>query len=156
MTQCRRRFPRAASREHVFDIGVEFTAERGLFGAAPGRSQPRLYADPRRADLQDRVLGARGPGADFAAVRPDGVIENSYPMETDDGTRIYIRNIGDPASASAGIDRISKGRPRPIHASTNRQSARGPARLADALAADRRRERRSDVEHPIFRYYRVN
>ena len=98
--------PLAVSLEHAFDIKVEFDDNRCIFGPLPGgHSQGytpttggRIYG-PR---LSGRVVP--NSGADFATVRPDGVIEinSHYLLAVDDGTKIYICNRGYLVMAKPG------------------------------------------------------
>lgn len=154
--------PLHVTLEHAFDIRVEFTADRGAFGPLPGghsqgytpTSGGRIYG-PR---LSGRVVPFSG--ADFAVVRPDGVIENNshYLLETDDGTRIYIRNNGylvraaDPATA-----RISNGTPQPdyFRFTPTFKVPEGPHDWLSRSVLIGAGERRSDPDHSIFRYYLV-
>lgn len=83
--------------EHVFDVRIDFD-KRWTFGPLPGGGDQGYtsvlggtVSGPR---LQGRLV--EYSGADYALVRPDGVVELNahYLLETDDGTRIYIRNQG--------------------------------------------------------------
>jgi hypothetical protein len=83
--------------EHVFDIRIDFD-KRWMFGPVAGGStqgytsvKTGLVEGPR---LNGKVVDYSG--ADWANVRTDGVVELNahYVLEADDGTRIYIRNLG--------------------------------------------------------------
>jgi hypothetical protein len=151
--------PLEVSLEHVFDIRVDFTANRCIFGPLPGghsqgytpTSGGRIYG-PR---LNGRVVP--DSGADFAAVRPDGVIEinSHYLLETDDGTKIYICNRGYLVSAKPGEAQLSHGTPQPAYFRFT-PTFKVPAGPHDWLARTvllGAGERRSDPDHSIFRYY---
>jgi len=82
---------------HAFDVRMNFH-KRILFGPVSGGARQGYVA------FKDGVV--RGPklngklleysGADYAVVRPDGVVETNaqYLLEADDGTPIYIQNRG--------------------------------------------------------------
>lgn len=93
--------------EHVFDVRIDFD-KRWTFGPLPGGGSQGytsvLSGTVRGPRLRGRLV--EHSGADYATVRPDGVVELNahYLLETDDGTRIYIRNLGyvhGPLSAPA-------------------------------------------------------
>ena len=82
--------------EFVFSIRVDFR-ERVMLGETPRGG--RGYVPPTGGwidgpRLKGKVLGYTG--ADWAWVRPDGVLELDarYMLEADDGTPIYIQNRG--------------------------------------------------------------
>ena len=84
--------------EHVFDIVVEFGADRTTFGPLPGGDQ-QGYTPPIGGTITGpRLNGIVVPrsGADYAIVRSDGVLELEahYMLQADDGTLIYIVNRG--------------------------------------------------------------
>src|SRR5690606_38396244 len=82
--------------QHAFDVTIIFD-KRWTFPVPGGDSQGYVsvktgtVAGPR---LNGEVVA--GSGADWANVRPDGVIELNahYMLQADDGTKIYIRNQG--------------------------------------------------------------
>lgn len=83
--------------EHVFDVRIDFD-KRWQFGPVPqGGNQGYtsvLSGTVTGPKLQGRLV--EHSGADYALVRPDGVVELNahYLLEAEDGTRIYIRNQG--------------------------------------------------------------
>jgi Protein of unknown function (DUF3237) len=88
----------ALNYTHVFDIRINFD-KRWTWGPVSGGAHHgytsvgagSTVSGPR---LQGRVVDYSG--ADWPVIRPDGVIELNahYMIETDDGARIYIRNMG--------------------------------------------------------------
>ena len=83
--------------EHVFDIRIDFK-DRWMLGELPQGGQQGytsvltgLVEGPR---LNGKVVDVSG--ADWAYFRPDGVIHLNahYLLEADDGTRMYINNMG--------------------------------------------------------------
>ena len=84
--------------EHVFDIVVEFGADRTIFGPLPG-GDLQGYTPPIGGRISGpRLNGSVVPrsGADYAIMRSDGVLELEahYMLQADDGTLIYIVNRG--------------------------------------------------------------
>jgi len=84
--------------EHAFDIRINFD-KRWTFGPMSGD----LYQGYTSVGADSIVSGPRlngrlvdYSGADWPIVRPDGVVELNahYMIEADDGTPIYIRNLG--------------------------------------------------------------
>jgi hypothetical protein len=153
--------PLAVSLEHVFDIRVEFSDDRCTFGPLPGGHSQGYTPTTGGVISGPRLSGRVVPnsGADFATVRPDGVIEinSHYLLEADDGTKIYIRNNGYLVRASAGSDRISHGTPQPDYFRFT-PTFRVPQGPHDWLARSvllGAGERRSNPDHSIFRYYLV-
>ena len=82
--------------EHAFDVTIFFD-KRWIFPVPGGDSQG--YVSVKYGTVQGPRLNGKvveGSGADWANVRPDGVIELNahYMLEADDGAKIYIRNQG--------------------------------------------------------------
>jgi len=82
--------------EFAFQIRIDFR-ERVMFGETPRGG--RGYVPPVGGwidgpRLKGKVVGHSG--ADWALVRPDGVLELNahYMLEAEDGTPIYIQNRG--------------------------------------------------------------
>ena len=150
-----------ATLDLAFEMRVEFTDDRCTFGPLPGGhsqgytpTSGGLIYGPR---LQGRIVPFSG--ADFATVRPDGVIEinSHYLLETDDGTNIYIRNQGYLVMAKPGEGALVDGTPQPAYFRFS-PTFRVPAGPHDWLARTvilGAGERRSDPDHSIFRYYAV-
>lgn len=92
--------------DHVFDIEVLFGADRAMYGPLPGGTfqgyTPAIGGIISGPRLSGRVVPHSG--ADYATVRPDGVIElrAHYMLETTDGTTIYIENKGYLVRSKAG------------------------------------------------------
>lgn len=82
--------------EHAFDVTIYFD-KRWIFPVPGGDKQG--YVSVKHGTVAGPRLNGTvvpGGGADWANVRPDGVIELNahYMLEVDDGTKIYIRNQG--------------------------------------------------------------
>ena len=84
------------SLEHVFDIEVLFGEDRTVFGPLPGGGRQGYTPAIGGTITGPRLTGSVVPhsGADYAAVREDGVIELNahYLLKASDGTLIYIIN----------------------------------------------------------------
>jgi hypothetical protein len=83
--------------EHAFDVTIWFD-KRWQFGPIPGGGN-QGYTSVKTGTFEGPLLNGKvvdASGADLANVRSDGVIELNahYLFEADDGTRIYIRNLG--------------------------------------------------------------
>lgn len=83
--------------EHAFDVTIWFD-KRWQFGPLSGGGQ-QGYTSVRDGSIEGPMLNGTvvaQSGADWAHIRPDGVIELNahYILEADDGTKIYIRNQG--------------------------------------------------------------
>lgn len=84
--------------EHAFDIRINFD-KRWVTGPLPGGAQQGYTSVGAGGTVSGPRLSGRivdHSGADWALVRPDGVVELNahYMIEADDGTKIYIRNLG--------------------------------------------------------------
>ena len=99
-------------------------------------------------------------GADYATVRPDGVIELNahYMLKADDGTLIYINNRGyivPPAEGAGVANEQGLVQPAYFRFTPTFRVPEGPhgwmARTVFVGAGERRR----DPDHSLFRYYAV-
>ncbi|MDB5682892.1 MAG: hypothetical protein JWM75_590 [Sphingomonas bacterium] len=151
----------AVRLEHVFDVRVDFTSDRCVFGPLPGGgSQGYTPASGGRIEgprLSGRVVPHSG--ADFATVRADGVIELNahYLLEADDGTKIYITNRGYLVPARPGEAVIAHGMAQPAYFRFT-PTFKVPAGPHDWLARTvilGAGERHANPDHSIFRYYAV-
>ncbi len=84
--------------EHAFDIRINFD-KRWMFGPVSGGSMHGYTSIGAGSTVSGPRLNGRledYSGADWPVVRPDGVVELNahYMIVADDGTRIYIRNLG--------------------------------------------------------------
>jgi hypothetical protein len=84
--------------EHAFDIRINFD-KRWMFGPISGGDMHGYTSVGEGCTVSGPRLNGRlvdYSGADWPVVRPDGVVELNahYMIEADDGTRIYIRNLG--------------------------------------------------------------
>src|SRR4051812_29825794 len=85
------------SLEHAFDVRINFD-KRWLIGPLPG-GHKQGYTSVKDGLVEGPLLNGRVveySGADWPAVRPDGVIDLQahYMLKASDGTQIYIRNLG--------------------------------------------------------------
>jgi hypothetical protein len=84
--------------EHAFDIRINFD-KRWMFGPVSGGSMHGYTSIGAGSTVVGPRLNGRledYSGADWPVVRPDGVVELNahYMIVADDGTQIYIRNLG--------------------------------------------------------------
>jgi len=151
--------PLDVALEHMFDIHVDFTADRCTFGPLPGGHSQGYTPTSGGRIYGPRLNGVVVPnsGADFATVRPDGVIEinSHYLLETDDGTKIYSNNSGYLVSAKRGAARVSNGTPQPdyFRFTPTFKVPEGPHDWLARSVLIGAGERRSNPDHSIFRYY---
>ena len=138
--------------EHVFDIEVEFGADRHMFGPLPGGGHqgytPAIGGTISGPRLSGRVVPHSG--ADYALVRDDGTIELSahYMLEAEDGTSIYIQNRGYLVRARKGSSQPSYFRLTPYF-----RVPTGPHDLLSRTVIVGGGERRTDPDRSLFRYY---
>jgi hypothetical protein len=90
--------PLALRYEHAFDIRINFD-KRWVIGPIAGSLRHGYTSVGEGSTVSGPLLNGRlvdYSGADWPVVRPDGVVELNahYMIETDDGTPIYIRNLG--------------------------------------------------------------
>ena len=148
--------------EHVFDIVVEFGADRTIFGPLPG-GDLQGYTPPIGGRISGpRLNGSVVPrsGADYAIMRSDGVLELEahYMLQADDGTLIYIVNRGYLVRApETGGEKNEQGLVQPAYFRCT-PTFRVPAGPHDSLARTvfiGAAERRQNPDHSVFRYYAV-
>ena len=138
--------------EHVFDIEVEFGADRHMFGPLPGGGHqgytPAIGGTISGPRLSGRVVPHSG--ADYALVRDDGTIELSahYMLEAEDGTSIYIQNRGYLVRARKGSSQPSYFRLTPYF-----RVPTGPHDWLSRTVIVGGGERRTDPDRSLFRYY---
>ena len=105
--------------EFVFEMRVDFNDDRCIFGPLPGGGSQGYTPTTGGTIYGPRLQGKVVPlsGADFATVRADNVIEinSHYLLEADDGTKIYINNVGYLVPATPGEALISHGTPQPAY-----------------------------------------
>ena len=148
--------------EHIFDVRVDFTAERCIFGPLPGGSSQGYTPVKGGSIYGPRLSGKVIPnsGADYATARTDGVIELQahYMWEADDGTKMYIYNRGYLVVSQPGREvRNEQGLVQPTYFRFT-PTFRVPAGPHDWLCRTvivGCGERRKDPDHSIFRYYAV-
>ncbi len=166
--------------EHVFDVRVDFGADRTMWDIPGGWKQgytPPIGGVISGPRLQGRVVPRSG--ADYALVRADGVIELNahYLFEADDGALIYINNRGylvpgagvlpaakkAPAKKGAAQGAAKKGAAKAVQPAQPRYfrftpTFRAPVGKHDWLGRTvivGAGERRSNPDHSLFRYYAV-
>lgn len=147
--------------EHVFDVRVDFTADRCVFGPLPGGAmQGYTPASGGRIEgprLRGRVVPHSG--ADFATVRADGVVvlNAHYLLEADDGTKIYINNRGYivPAKPGEGVTAHGMVQPAYFRFTPTFTVPEGPHDWLGRTVILGTGERRADPDHSIFRYFAV-
>lgn len=149
--------------EHVFDVRIDFH-ERHVFGPVSGGAKQGYTSvktgvvdGPR---LKGKVLDYSG--ADWALVRPDGVVELNahYLLQADDGALIYIRNMGYVYGA-APQPPLSDGSPAPprknsyFRCTPYFRAPEGPHDWLNRTVIVGGGERKTNPDHSIFRYYAV-
>jgi hypothetical protein len=151
--------------EHAFDVTIFFD-KRWMIGPISGGDTQGYVsvkygtiAGPR---LNGRVVDASG--ADWANVRPDGVIELNahYILEADDGTRIYIRNQGyvhRPLMAPGQDPNAPPQIPSYFRCTPYFRAPLGPYewlnRTVIVGTGERRPGTETNPDHSIFRYWAV-
>jgi Protein of unknown function (DUF3237) len=148
--------------EHVFDVRIDFL-ERRLFGPLPGGAT-QGYTSVKSGRVEGPRLNGRvveASGADWATVRSDGVVELNahYLLEADDGTLIYIRNLGyvygaQPA-AQPGAAASAPARPAYFRCTPYFRAPQGPHEWLNRTVIVGGGERRTNPDHSLFRYYAV-
>jgi hypothetical protein len=84
--------------EHVFDIRINFD-KRWKLGPVSGGAHHGYTSIGAGSTVSGPRLNGKlvdYSGADWPVIRPDGVVELNahYMIETDDGSLVYIRNLG--------------------------------------------------------------
>ena len=143
----------ALKLEHVFDIRIDFH-ERRLFGPVSGGAS-QGYTSVKSGAVEGPRLNGKVvdySGADWAAVRPDGVVELNahYLLEASDGTLIYIRNLGYVYGPHAASGRNAYFRCTPYF-----RAPEGPHDWLNRTVIVGGGERRTNPDHSVFRYYAV-
>jgi len=154
--------------EHAFDARINFD-KRWVFGPISGDVRQGYTSVGAGSIVRGPLLSGRVvdfSGADWAVVRGDGVVELNahYMIEADDGTRIYIRNLGyvhgpmraagqapEDAPAIPGYFRCTPyfRAPQGPHDWLNRTVIVGVGQRRPKLTPD------DEPDHSIFRYYAV-
>lgn len=147
--------------EHVFDVRIDFH-QRVLSGPMTG-GQKQGYTSVKTGRVWGPRLNGRVmdySGADWPIVRSDGVVELNahYMLVADDGTEIYIRNLGyvygpraaDAAAAAASVNPAGTGY---FRCTPYFRAPSGPHDWLNRTVIVGSGERRSDPDHTLFRYY---
>jgi hypothetical protein len=150
-----------ARLQHVFDVRIEFGKDRTVFGPMPGGAS-QGYTPPKSGVISGpKLQGTVVPhsGADYATVRPDGVVELNahYLLKADDGTLIYIENHGYLVMAGDKGKPNDQGLPQPHYFkfTPKFRVPEGPHDWLMRTVIVGSGERRKDPDHSIFRYYAV-
>jgi hypothetical protein len=158
----------ALRAEHAFDVRINFD-KRWVFGPISGDVRQGYTSVGSGSVVRGPLLTGRVvdySGADWAVVRADGVVELNahYMIEADDGTQIYIRNLGyvhgpmraagqapHEAPAIAGYFRCTPyfRAPQGPHDWLNRTVIVGVGQRRPKLTPE------DEPDHSIFRYYAV-
>lgn len=152
----------APGYEWVFDITIEF-GERWRFPVVGGgligytSIAGGIIEGPK---LQGRVLPASG--ADFARIRPDGVVEldANYLLESADGTPIYCHNIGrgraPPVPLARGEEpKASETADHYFRLTPQFQTPPGPHDWLTKVVIVGVAQRRRNPDRTVFHYYAV-
>ena len=145
--------------EHVFDVRIDFH-ERHVFGPVSGGAK-QGYVSVKSGIVEGPRLNGKVldySGADWALVRPDGVVELNahYMLQADDGTLIYIRNLGyvygaaPVAPGTQAAPRSSYFRCTPYF-----RAPEGPHDWLNRTVIIGGGERKANPDHSVFRYYAV-
>ncbi|PQA86869.1 DUF3237 domain-containing protein [Hyphococcus luteus] len=156
------RGPADVTLEHAFDITVFFGADRVIFPPSPGGAA-QGYTPPIGGAITGPLLnGAVVPnsGADYATVRPDGVIELNahYLLKAEDGTPIYIMNKGYLVpSEKPKSEQGPQQQPQPSYFRLTPyfRVPEGPHDWLMRTCIVGGGERLSDPDRSLFRYYKV-
>ena len=162
--------PLALTTRHAFDIRINFD-RRWMVGPGPvsGGGHYGYTSVGTGCTVSGPLLNGTlvdHSGADWPAVRPDGVVELNahYMIQADDGALIYIRNLGyvhgairapgqgpDEAPAIAPYFRCTPyfRAPEGPHGWLNRTVIVGVGQRVPKLTAE------DPEDHSLFRYYAV-
>ncbi len=147
--------------EHVFDVTVNFGADRTIFGPLPGGDRQGYTPAIGGIVSGPRLSGSVVPhsGADYATVRADGTIELNahYLLQADDGTLIYLINKGYlvPGGATAEANDQGLAQPGYFRLTPYFRVPIGPHDWLSRTCIVGGGERRTDPDHSLFRYYAV-
>ena len=148
--------------EYAFEIVIEFGPDRMISAPLPGGAR-QGYTPPHGGIIRGpRLQGIVVPhsGADYALVRPDGVIELNahYMLQASDGTPIYIANRGyivSPPETGGETNDQGMIQPRYFRCIPTFRVPAGPHEWLASTVFVAAAERRRDPDHTIFRYYAV-
>ena len=144
-------------QEHVFDIRIDF-ADRWRFGPIGGAGEQGYTSVGAGTITGPRLNGRVLPhsGADWAYVRPDGVIELNahYMLEADDGTLIYVYNRGYvvPAKRKPGEDNVFL-QPSYFRCTPTFKAPDGPHGWLSRTVIIGGGVRHTNPDHSVFNYY---
>src|SRR4030088_705897 len=100
----------ALQTRFVFSLAIKVGAPivAGDFGHGTRRIIPILGGEVRGVGMSGTILPC---GADFQTIRPTGFteLEAKYAFEMDDGSIVYIENVGIRFGPKPLLDRIAKG-----------------------------------------------
>ena len=159
--------PLALRFEHAFDIRINFD-RRWTLGPVYGDARQGYTSIGEGSTVSGPLLnGVRfgSIGADWPIMRGDGVVELNahYMLRADDGTLIYIRNLGyvhGPISVDAG-DGATRTIPPYFRCTPYFRAPAGPHdwlnRTVIVGVAERKpkRDAGDPPDHSLFRYYAI-
>jgi hypothetical protein len=150
--------------EHAFDIKMFFD-QRRLFGPIHGDVRHGYTSVKHGVVSGPRLNGklVEASGADWPVVRGDGIIELNahYMLEADDGTQIYIRNMGYVYGSMTPIPSTDNPEGRYFRCTPYFRAPQGPHEWLNRTVVVGCGERRPFVnegdepDHSLFRYYAV-
>ena len=104
--------PSPLKLEHAFDLFVEVAAPIEVGETALGSRRVISITGCRATGpkLKGSILNA---GADFQLIHTDGLtkLEARYVIETDDGARVYVDNVGLRYGAPEALEKLRRGEP---------------------------------------------
>jgi hypothetical protein len=145
-------------QEHVFDIRIDF-ADRLRWGPVGGGGEQGYTSVGGGTITGPRLTGRVVPhsGADYAFVRPDGVIDLNahYLLEASDGTMIYIYNRGYviPAKRPPGDDPKAFVQPSYFRCTPYFKAPAGPHDWLNRTVIIGGGKRHTNPDHSVFNYY---
>ena len=143
--------PLSIELQQVFDVRIDFH-RRLSFGPVFG-DMNQGYTSVKSGTVSGPRLNGKVldySGADWPLVRADGVVELNahYLLEADDGTHIYIRNLGYVYAPRAD-------RPGYFRCTPYFRAPQGPHDWLNRTVIVGAGERHTDPDHTLFRYYAV-
>jgi hypothetical protein len=138
--------------EHVFDVRINFD-KRWVAGPLPGGGQQGYTSVGAGCTVKGPRLSGRlvdYSGADWPIVRTDGVVELNahYMIQADDGTLIYIRNLGYVHGAYFRCTPYFRA-PQGVHDWLNRTVVVGVGKRMPKVKPE------DPPDHSLFRYFAV-
>jgi Protein of unknown function (DUF3237) len=138
--------------DHVFDVKINFD-KRWTFGPLTGGAKQGYTSVGEGSTVAGPQLNGRVvdySGADWPLVRADGVVELNahYMIQADDGTLIYIRNLGYVYGTYFRCTPYFRA-PQGVHDWLNRTVVVGVGKRVPKAAPE------DPPDHSLFRYFAV-